>query len=73
MPMGTVVEVEDGVSVFAAARGVGIMVETACGGKGTRGLNPCRLTKQSQPITLVGIFYLNLLLDLKRHNLLKKF
>ncbi len=42
LPENRVVECEAGTTVFAAARSVGLVVETACGGKGTCGL--CRVT-----------------------------
>lgn len=41
MPSGFECELEQGQSVFQAAGANGIMVETACGGKGTCGL--CRV------------------------------
>lgn len=41
LPAGTEVEIEPGASIFQAARSSGIMVDTACGGKGTCGL--CRV------------------------------
>jgi ferredoxin len=41
LPQNQVIELEAGTSVFHAARGLGIDVDTACGGKGTCGL--CRV------------------------------
>ena len=40
-PAEVTVDCDDGSTVFASARAAGIMVDTACGGKGTCGL--CRV------------------------------
>ena len=54
LPQNQVIDAAPGTTVFAAARGIGIDVDTACGGKGTCGLCRVKIISGAEQVPPAG-------------------